>query len=208
MTWAVRHEGSPSAVEGLGTEEVIQGLEDGLWEPTDEVIGPQDSDWTPLGDHPVFADAASELEPVVPRHFEEETRLDMNPLIDVCLVLLIFFILTTSYAALQRFFESPRPTQSPPTGPLHYTPKQLAETTIKVTAREENKKTVIRVEDKVVPANELVSALRRFTSDKRKNKMWLDIADNVAYKTEIQIRDAAKGAGIEKVLLQVERPGS
>src|SRR5205807_2436851 len=106
-SWKVRHEGSPRAVEGLTPGQIAQGMLDGHWEPTDEVMGPQDGAWVALENHPQFADVALELEPPVGKPHDDETRLDMTPLIDVCLVLLVFFILTTSYAALQRLINSP-----------------------------------------------------------------------------------------------------
>ena len=42
-----------------------------------------------------------------PGEAPDETRLDMNPLIDVALVLLIFFILTTTYESLRRAIDLP-----------------------------------------------------------------------------------------------------
>src|SRR5713101_5012228 len=106
MSWKIRHEGSPRALEGLTLTQVVEGLQDGLWEVTDEVMGPQDEQWVAIESHPQLAEVALDLEPP-PRHQEDETRLDMNPLIDVALVLLIFFILTTSYAALQKVLDMP-----------------------------------------------------------------------------------------------------
>src|ERR1700722_14948326 len=100
MSWKVRHEGSPKHIEVATAQEVLQGLIDGQWEPTDEVRGSEDAAWVALENHPQFAEAAADLEPV-PKFHEDESKLDMNALIDVCLVLLIFFILTTSYAQLQ-----------------------------------------------------------------------------------------------------------
>ena len=38
MSWKIRHEGSPKAVENLTLDQIIEGLQDGLWEVTDEVI--------------------------------------------------------------------------------------------------------------------------------------------------------------------------
>ena len=90
MSWKVRHEGSPRAVEDLTPGQIAQGLIDGHWEPTDEVMGPQDTEWVPLENHPNFATVALEVEPPPPREHEDESRLDMNALIDVCLVLLVF----------------------------------------------------------------------------------------------------------------------
>ena len=58
MNWKVRHEGSPQTVDNLTPGQIAQGLEEGLWEPTDEVQGPDDLTWTPIESHPVFADVA------------------------------------------------------------------------------------------------------------------------------------------------------
>ena len=52
----------------------------------------------------------ADYEPPPPKHPEDETRLDMNPLIDVALVLLIFFMLTTTYEELRKEFNPPRDT--------------------------------------------------------------------------------------------------
>ena len=51
MSWKVRHEGSPRAVEGLTAGQVAQGLVDGHWEPTDEVMGPDDQQWVAIENH-------------------------------------------------------------------------------------------------------------------------------------------------------------
>ena len=108
MTWKIRHEGSPKPVEGLSIEEVLQGLADGNWEATAEVMGPKDTKWTKLEEHPQFAEIAAEFEePPARTYGDEDAHVDMNALIDVCMVLLIFFILTTSYATLQSRLDSP-----------------------------------------------------------------------------------------------------
>ena len=38
MSWKIRHEGSPKSMEGLTPAQVVEGLQDGLWEATDEVM--------------------------------------------------------------------------------------------------------------------------------------------------------------------------
>ena len=43
-------------------------------------LTPDDTDWVPLEQHPVFANAMAEYEPPPPKHYPDETRLDMNPL--------------------------------------------------------------------------------------------------------------------------------
>src|SRR6266852_8119607 len=125
MTWKIRHEGSPRSIDGLSPTQVVEGLQDGLWEPTDEVMGPEDADWKPIETHPDYAEVAADLEPPPAKVYEDETRLDMNPLIDVCLVLLIFFILTTSYAALQKVLDMPGVDVNKPEGPIVVKPESV-----------------------------------------------------------------------------------
>jgi len=108
MSWQIRHQGSPRSVGGLSLEEIIAGLRDGVWETTDEVKGPGETVWQPIENHPQLTALAAELEQPPPRRRDEGTHLDMNALIDVCLVLLIFFILTTTYAsAVQKVVPMP-----------------------------------------------------------------------------------------------------
>jgi biopolymer transport protein ExbD len=187
-------------VEGLALEEVVEGLQDGLWEPTDEVMGPLDRDWVALENHPQFADIALDLEPHPPRHYDDETHLDFNPLIDVCLVLLIFFILTTSYAALQKVLPMPGVSAQSIKGRPVYSPEQVKEFMIKVEARQENGKPVIRVEDKVVDPENLVAAIRQYVKKERKTHLLIDAA-GVEWGVFVSIQDAAKGAEIEKIHL-------
>jgi biopolymer transport protein ExbD len=205
MTWKLRHEGSPRVIEGLTAQQVVEGLQDGLWEPTDEVMGETDDTWLAIENHPQFAEVAADLEPPPPRDREDEARLDMNPLIDVCLVLLIFFILTTSYAALQRMLESPGVTGQNVEGPPRMTEEQLKEFTIDVKAKRENGQPVIYVEGKPVEPERLQRVLSSLARP-GKTALLLDIADDVNYGTEILIRDAAKGAGLQKVLVKVPDP--
>jgi len=106
MNWKIRHEGSPEHVE-MSLEQLQQGLADGVWEPTDEVLGPGETEWLPIESHPALAELAADLEPPPPRTYDDETRLDMTPLIDVCLVLLVFFMLTATVAALQTRLDAP-----------------------------------------------------------------------------------------------------
>src|SRR5947209_15670764 len=137
MTWQIRHEGSPQARGGLTLQQIIEGLRDGAWEPTDEVMGPGDRAWMAIENHPQLADVAADLEPPPPRVHDDETHLDMNALIDVCLVLLIFFMLTTSYVtAVQKVVTLP--TTSPEkgkSGVKMVSARQVKEAMIRVEAR-------------------------------------------------------------------------
>jgi len=200
MTWMIRHQGSPRSIEGLTLAQVVDGLQDGLWEATDEVMGPNDQDWVALENHPQFADLAMDLEAAQPKHYDDETRLDMNPLIDVCLVLLIFFILTTSYAALQKVLELPAITSKKLEGHVTITNDKVKELMVKVDVHHENGKSVILVEGARVEPEGLVEALAGFVKrDKHKTEILLEADPTVDWGTIVLIQDAAKGAGMERV---------
>src|SRR6516162_178167 len=108
MSWQVRHQGSPKAVQGLTVAQIAQGLRDGVWSLTDEVRGPQDEEWTAIENHQQFAEVVDEVEEPPARFHGEEAHVDMNALIDVTMVLLIFFILTTTRSvAVQKIIPLP-----------------------------------------------------------------------------------------------------
>src|SRR6266446_3980723 len=108
MNYHLRHAGSPKHLENLSFAQILHGLETGRWSGSDEVHAVGDERWQALEDHPDFVEAVESLEgPPAPRD-DEEAHLDMNAMIDVCLVLLIFFILTTTYAtAVQKVVPVP-----------------------------------------------------------------------------------------------------
>ncbi|HEY7158525.1 MAG TPA: biopolymer transporter ExbD [Gemmataceae bacterium] len=198
--WRVRHQGSPSALGDLTLAQVADGLADGRWEPTDEVMGPNDSTWVPIENHPQLADIAAELEPPPPRVYDDETRLDMNALIDVCLVLLIFFILTTSYAVLQKRLEAPGVTANKKDlGPAIITKEKVEQQMIVVKVTMENGQPVTRVEDRVVDPSRLESELRSYGQAVKKTQVLLQHDDDVPQRAVVAVFDAAKGAGMEKV---------
>jgi biopolymer transport protein ExbD len=204
--WKVRHEGSPSALGDMTLPQVAEGLADGRWEPTDEVMGPDDKDWVPIESHPQLEEIAAELEPPPPRHYDDETRLDMNALIDVCLVLLIFFILTTSYAVLQKRMEAPG-VSGDKVGPPVITQAKVDQQMIHVVVRMEGGKPAIQVENQSVDLEHLGPELRKFVKATSKTQLLLEIDDEVPHKIDIDVQDAAKWAGIEKVSLVVPDKG-
>jgi biopolymer transport protein ExbD len=199
MSWKVRHEGSPQPVEGLTAQQVAEGLNDGLWETTDEVMGPNDNQWAALETHPQFAEIAAEIEPPQSRTYDDETHLDFTALIDVTLVLLIFFILTASYAALQSRLDSPD-LQPGTKGALEITPDKAREQMIFASIKLEGGKPVIRVEDKVVEEGKLQAVLKSYVSSTSKTMLLLDVDPKVTHGTTVTVQDAAAMVGITKVL--------
>jgi biopolymer transport protein ExbD len=202
--WKMRHQGSPEFLEGLSAEEIVEGVQEQRWEPTDEVKGPGDSEWRSLETHPHFAEAMAELDPPFAPPHPDETRLDMNPLIDVALVLLIFFILTTTYEEMRKMFPPPPASPNDAKGPK-ISETELREV-IRLTARQENGNTVIRVEDEVVPESDLQEKFI-FWKEKKKDGSTLavEIEKGVPWRTFMAIQDAAAGAKIRETL-RIERP--
>jgi biopolymer transport protein ExbD len=201
-TWNVRHEGSPRSVQGLTLAQIIVGLRDGLWEPTDEVMGPNDRKWVTIEAHPQLEAVASEIEPPPPPSHPDESRLDMNPLIDVCLVLLIFFILTTTYVAIQKVVPVTITTDSQKGKIQVVKPGQVQNYMIRVRARPgktDPAEPVIKVEDeKEAGLAEFPQVLASWVNKTHKHEMLLDVA-GITWGMTIRIQDAAKGAGVNKI---------
>jgi biopolymer transport protein ExbD len=218
-TWKVRHEGSPKSTEGLTYEQALQGLLDGRWEPTDEVMGPSDTTWVAFENHPQFAEIAADIEPPPPRSHDDETRLDMNPLIDVCLVLLVFFILTTTYASLQKIIEAadiPEEQLSEDPGVQWVRQDEVEETMVRVNLRMQGDAVVTQVENKVVATvdkdalgdkdewrkfkKDLIASLRSYGGVAKRRKVLLDNDRKVPHGFVVAVQDAAKTARMDGVL--------
>jgi len=196
--WRVRFEGSPTVVEVPSANRVAEGLRDGDWEPTDEVRGPGDAGWTPIADHPQFADVAAELEVQGGEH-PDETRLDMNPLIDVALVLLIFFILTTTYASLRRVIEVPAAQDREGKTASVPNPAEIENRTFHVTCWMEDGKPVIKIEDRIVDRKDLEKEVKEFVRTTGRREMLLEVDGRVPWGVEASIHDAAKAADLHQI---------
>jgi biopolymer transport protein ExbD len=202
MSWKVRHQGSPQSVEGLTLAQVVEGLQDGLWEPTDEVMGPGETEWVAIENHPQLAEIALDIEPPPPREYDDESRLDMNPLIDVCLVLLVFFILTTSYAVLQNRLRADDVTRDKAGVPV-LTKDKIDKQMISVKITMEDGHPVFRVENKVVDEDHLVAELRSYYRSTARTDLLLEHDGDVPHGAVVAVMDAAKGAELDRIRLVV-----
>jgi biopolymer transport protein ExbD len=211
MTWQVRHEGSPQVVQGLTLPDIVHGLRDASWEPTDEVMGPGENTWTAIENHPQLAEYADELEPPPSRHGGEATSIDMNALIDVCLVLLIFFILTTTYAtAVQKVVPMPSVKSEADSKVRVVRPDEVKKRMIRLQAqRDAAGKSVFRLElqpisvlaedGQTLDGDKLRAALEPYVrGEEGKNEVLLD-AQGVSWGMVVAIQDAAKSAGVRTV---------
>jgi biopolymer transport protein ExbD len=201
--WKVRHEGSPRSIEGLTLQQIVDGLQDGRWEATDEVMGPQDTAWTAIENHPQLAEIAADLEPPPPRVYDDETRLDMNALIDVTLVLLIFFILTTTYSLLQKRLDAPNASNEKALDLPAVTKEMVQEQMILIEVQQVNGQPVIKIEDRPVPPERLELELTAATKQSGKTQIMLLHDDDVPERAVVKVLDAARGAGINKISLNV-----
>ncbi len=198
--WKVRHEGSPQHVE-MPLPVLAQALADGEWELTDETMGPDDADWSIIEEHPALEEVVADIEEPPPAPHDEEAHLDMTALIDVCMVLLIFTILTTTVAAIQKQLEAPT-AEKGKAGVKVVTKDKVAEQMIHVVAKVVNGETVIKVEDKEVKLDDLRGELRKYATATRSG-LLLEHDDFVPQDVVVQIIDKAKGAGLSRVHMLV-----
>jgi biopolymer transport protein ExbD len=209
MAWQIRHQGSPRSVGGLSLEAIAAGLRDGVWETTDEVMGPGETAWQAIENHPQLAALAAELEQPPRRRRDEGTHLDMNALIDVCLVLLIFFILTTTYAAaVQKVVPLPaikadgkkaRPVK------LDEIKKRMIRLVVakdkagKPGIRLENQNIAVFAEDGSLDHDKLRDSIKPYVKgEDGKSEIIFDARD-ISWGQAIAIQDAAKSAGIRTI---------
>ncbi len=205
MSWKVRHEGSPQSVEVATAQEVAEAFADGHWEATDEVQGPGEAGWKALESHPVFEEMAEELE-APPRVEEDESRLDMNALIDVTLVLLIFFILTAGYASLPKELQPP-PSETENKKIIEVPDEVVKERMIRVDVNMVDGKPVIKVAGTPVAVDKLENALRSQVTQTKKTTVLLVAERKVPSGIVVAVLDAAaakdlKIDGVKRVVEQ------
>ncbi|MGL6072988.1 MAG: ExbD/TolR family protein [Fimbriiglobus sp.] len=200
MSWLIRKEGSTRASSLPTPQAILDAVKDGDWDATDEIRGPGEKSWRAIEAHPAFEEAIAELEAPPPPP-EEETHLDMNPLIDVALVLLIFFILTATYATLRRTVELPaeppeEQTQKSAVPKL----KDIQDRIFKVTVRMEDENTpVVRVENKVVALNDLEAEFKDWVKNRGRKEAYIDVGPDVLWGVEIKVLEATRGAEVQRI---------
>ncbi|MBI3410217.1 MAG: biopolymer transporter ExbD [Planctomycetes bacterium] len=210
MAWQLRQQGSPRSIPDLSLGQIVEGLRDGQWATTDEVKAPGEPAWTAIENHPQLAEIAEEVEAPPSRKHDEGTHLDMTALIDVCLVLLIFFILTTTYGAVVQKVVPLPAVKAESKNPRVVTAKDVKERMIRLQVYQDAaSKPVLRLENqpiqvlaadgKTVDQDLLTRAIRPYVQGEiRKTEMLLD-ASEVSWGMVIAIQDAAKGAGVHTI---------
>lgn len=203
--WLVRLPAEPTPRAVPTAEAVLVGVRDGEWEPTDEVRGPGERMWMPIEEHPAFADAVAEMGPP-PKEPEDETHLDMNPLIDVALVLLIFFILTATVTSLRRTIEV-SPPQDDKAASQIVSPDKLQERAFTlIVSLDEREEPVVKAStgpgsERVIAFDELEKGLAEVVKSTGRKEMILKMQNDVRWKTEVQIRSEATKAGVTMIYM-------
>ncbi len=200
--WQVRKEGSTDVYRLPAAADVVTALRDGNFVPADEVKGPTDADWQPIETHPMLAEAALDVDPP-PAVVADDTHLDMNPLIDVCLVLLIFFILTITYASLERAVSVPDDTAEDKGAPRTEM-KDIKDRVFIVTAKMDGERPVIKIGThgalKEVPFERVFAEMESVINTTGRKEMVLDIDKDVPWGVETAILDAANGNKVHNII--------
>lgn len=201
--WLLRLSGDPEPRALDAPEKVLDGLRDGDWEPSDEVRGPGERLWVPIEEHPAFADAVAAMGPR-PVEPADETTLDMNPLIDVALVLLIFFILTATVATLRRTIDVPPPQTDEAGAPVPQSAVEDRVFTVMVTL-DEQEKPVVQLEQRVILYDRLVEEFKEVVRVTGRKEMLLKMHNDVTWETEVQIRSAAAAAAVNHIYMPAKK---
>ena len=166
--------------------------------------------------HPQLAEVAAELEEPPPVR-EDEARLDMNALIDVCLVLLIFFMMTTTYAvAVQKTI--PLPTLKEDKGikkAYKLDRDKILKYMVRIDARLDAKgNTAVQVEgmkvdvlkdDGTIDSAKLRGELIKYTrGSPPRDEVLLD-AKGITWGTVVAIQDAARAADVRMIHYPLEK---
>ncbi len=204
MSWKIRHTGSNQFVGNLTAQQIVDGLQDGQWETDDEVMGPEDRQWVPIVEHPQFEELAEALDEENSNdafNDPHDQHIDMNPLIDVCLVLLVFFILATTMAVMEKVLEMPESRTQDRN--VTMSPQDIEKMMIIVEVRSMQGKPVFKIDKQDVNLADIRNKLRDAAKDRRINQMVIDAKD-VDWDTVVKVMDAGTFAGITKISFKTE----
>ncbi len=207
MSWRLRHEGSPQPIgQPLSTEQIVEGMKDGVYALSDEVKGPADAKWTRLEKHPHFAEVADVVQAINEQveHEIDDNNIDMNPLIDVCLVLLVFFILATTMSVMEKVLRLPSNKQADKK-PRQLPPDQLQKY-IMVKVEKKGSETVYNVNDYAATEDKLARELERLVRE-GKSEMILEVGPGVDFGSYTIVIDKAREARIDKILTKAPNKG-
>ncbi len=130
-----------------------------------------------------------------------KSDINVTPLVDIVLVLLIIFLVTMPVMMRQITIEVPRQLDDDEATPL-------ASKQIIVTLAGDGSVTVSDgSEDKQIPRIELARTIRPMLESKKTEKVvFVEVGDDVPYGEAVSAMDTIKGAGASKVALKTDDP--
>jgi biopolymer transport protein ExbD len=191
--WRIRTEDAQDQGRPISLARLSQGIQDGVWSDTDEVLGPQDRSWQLVGEHPLLEEFVPR-KPIFRSRAGEEAEMDMTPMIDVTFQLLIFFMIAATYI-VQKTLDLPQPQQNQE-GASTVTMEQLEKNNIMVKVTRDGS---ITVQKQPVKPEDLAAVFRREVKQSDGAEVVLDVDDEVPHETVVKIIDAAGGAQVEKI---------
>ncbi len=197
--WDLRNHDSDSKSILLESIEIQDLIVSGLISINDEIRKEGETTWKTFLDYPEFDDTFSVKSSI--KHDEDE-NIDMNALIDVCLVLLVFFILLTSYAKLVQHLEAAK---TNPDSKIPSITTTQADQKTKVVIKTEAGKTLFYINEQVVESENLTTALKTSARKLKSKDLILFYSDDVPYQAVISIQDAARAADFQQILQALEK---
>ena len=197
--WDLRNHDSDSKSILLESIEIQDLIVSGLISINDEIRKEGETTWKTFLDYPEFDDTFSVKSSI--KHDEDE-NIDMNALIDVCLVLLVFFILLTSYAKLVQHLEAAK---TNPDSKIPSITTTQADQKTKVVIKTEAGKTLFYINEQVVESDNLTTALKASARKLKSKDLILFYSDDVPYQAVISIQDAARAADFQQILQALEK---
>ncbi len=197
--WDLRNHDSDSKSILLESIEIQDLIVSGLISINDEIRKEGETTWKTFLDYPEFDDTFSVKSSI--KHDEDE-NIDMNALIDVCLVLLVFFILLTSYAKLVQHLEAAK---TNPDSKIPSITTTQADQKTKVVIKTEAGKTLFYINEQVIESENLTTALKASARKLKSKDLILFYSDDVPYQAVISIQDAARAADFQQILQALEK---
>jgi biopolymer transport protein ExbD len=199
--WRVRTEDARDGGRPIRFERLSQGIADGKWGESDQVLAPGEGQWRLVGEHPQLAEFVPHKALFRPRE-SEEADVDMTPMIDVTFQLLIFFMIAATYI-VQKTLDMPKP--EPSEEGTGVTIEQLQQNNIMVKVTRDG---AITVNGTPAAVESLEQAIDTAAKAQGRAELVLDVHDDVLHELVVKIMDAAGAAKIEKVHFVSRAPPS
>jgi len=123
------------------------------------------------------------------RHIEDEAEINITPMLDIVFIMLIFFIVTTSFVK-EKGLEVSRPSNAPP--------KEVKQDKGPIVVRIDSS-SLISVKGRVLKPGATEAVLEREKAEKPESPLIIAAHPEADTEALVTILDAAKAVGIESV---------